>query len=351
VRAAARYFLHVGDHEQAHDVLKRSPILGKDPWVQASEIAVATVRGRTSALAKQAIRKLASLDAIGVDRSELATALGTIEMLDGSDKKAKQLFQKALRSPTDNSLAQVEWAATRLNLVVDEAALQTPFSFEANSNNAYRKLMIPDAIEFAKEWSSDEPFASRPLVALTYYYSLEERFEDAVRAADTAIAADGGNDIVMRLNRLFAIIQQGELDGVQQELGRIAVHPQAREHATQVLANAGALAYAAEEIELGRSYYEKAIKSARAKGDAAEEALARANFARTAVRHRDPNAARIVQETSVAVKLLPSPGALHIVRKLVDQVERAKIEAAAAKRVAKRKLEWDATTNTLRLLE
>ena len=351
VRAAARYYLHVGDHEQAHEVLMRSPILRSDPWVQASEVAVATVRGRTSLYAKKAIRAISNAGRIGAELSELAGAVGTIEMNEGADKSARQLFAKSLMNPNDNSLAQAEWAATRLKLVVDAAALKTPFSFEANSNNAYRRLVLPDAIAFAKQWSDDEPFSSRPLGALTYLYCLEERFKEARESADAAIRFDGRQAGSFQLNRLFVRIQEGDLDGAQAELLRLASRPESKGHATHVFANAGALAYATGEFKLGQEFYQKAIKIARSRGAVREEALARAYFARAAAMHGDPSAAAIIQEAVSGVELLPSPGAIHIVRRLVDSEQRRQLEAVAANRVAKPKWAWDAITNTLRLLE
>ena len=351
IRAAARYFLHVGDHEQAHDLLRRSPILSTDPWVQASEIAVATVRGRTSALAKKAMRTISSIDTLGVEFSELASAIGTIEMNEGSNKNAKQLFTKALVNPNDNSLAQAEWAAARLRLVVGAAALRTPFSFEANSNNAYRRLVIPDAIAFAKQWSEDEPFASRPLDMLCYLYCLDERFAEAKEAVEAGIRMDGNETGSLQLNRLFVRIQVGDLEDAQADLIRLAGRPEAKDHATHVFANAGALAYATGEFALGQDFYQKAIKAARAKGAVNEEALARAYFARAAALHGDPKAAAIVQDAATSVERLPSPGAIHIVRRLVDETQRRQLDALAAKRIAEPKWAWDALTNTLRLLE
>jgi len=351
VRAAARYFLHVGDREQAHELLKRTPLLRFDPWIQASEIAVATVRGRVSSHIKKANLRVAGAKVVSVQLSELASALATVELQAGSEKKAKQLFKQALTHPTDNSLAQAEWAATRLKLVVDDAALRTPMSFEANSNNAYRKLLVREAIEFARQWAYDEPYASRPLGALCFLYSLEGRFEEAEKFALEAIKVDGQDNFPLQLNLLFTRIQQGEIDTSYTEFLRLAKRPEAKEHATHVFANAGALAYATGDFGLGREFYQRAIQTARRKSQPNEEALARAFFARAAAIHMDPDLDSIVQEAARAIERLPSPGALHIVHDLVGAEKQKKLETTAAGRVAKRHWEWDAATNTLKTLE
>lgn len=350
-RCAARYFLHIGEPEAAHEVIQRSPNLLRDPWLQASEIAISTVQGKTSLLTKRAIRQISAQKLVRVEYSELASAVATIEMLNGSERKAKKLFRQALQSPNDNSLAQAEWASARLGLVVDESALSTPLSFEANSNHAYRQLNIADAIAFATEWSDDEPFSSRPFGSLSFLYSINEDFANARQAAEKALRVDGKDDVMYSLNVLFAKIQEGEFEGADQALAELAIKPQAKDHAVHLFANAGALAFAASDLKRGREFYEKAIQIARRRGNSHDEALARAFFARAAIMYADPNAATVLRETALAVEKLPSPGALYMVKKLVNDEFRKRLQAAAEKRVAKRQWRWDVTTNTLKTLE
>ncbi len=350
LRSAVRYYLHIGEHEIAHDLLRRSPLIGSDPWVQASEIAVATVRGQTSTLAKQTIRVLSEAKQVGAEASELASAVGTVELLSGSDKKAKILFKHALSHPNDNSLAQAEWAATKLKLVVDHRALQTPMSFEANSHNAYRHQQIDEAIRHASLWARDEPFASRPMDAQCYLLSLEGRYAEALEAAKVAHELDG-NELGSALNVLFAKIQAGDLDDAMEDFFRLSRHQDIKKHAHHYLANAGALAYALGDVENARQLYQRAIRSARASGEASSEGLARAFFARIATNAGDPQAAAIVQEAADAVPLLPSAGAIYVVQGLVNASKRKNLQATASARVAQRKWQWDAISNTLRMLE
>ncbi len=350
VRAATRFYLHIGEHEIAHDILKRSRLLQYDSWVQASEIAVATVRGKNSTLSKSVIRSVSNLKEVAPHLSELVSAIATVELQSGSNKSAKRLFQLALAHPNDNSLAQAEWAANRLKLVVDEVALRTPLSFEANSNNAYRRLLMPEAISFAEQWAKDEPFASRPFDSLCFLFSLEGRYKEARDAAERAIAVDGDDNLPLQMNLLFAHVQNGEVDTAYADLIRLTRHQDAKKHAPHMLANAGALAYATGDIALGRDFYERAVLAARKSGDSHTEALARAFFARAATQHADQNVQAIVAEAAQSVERLPNPGAIHVMRALVDESKRKALELTASTRVAKRRWEWDAATNTLREL-
>lgn len=351
VRSTARYFLHIGDHVQAHDILRRSPAIETDPWIQASELAVATIRNRPSMLSKRMFRSLLESKSIGPELSELASAVATMELNSGSNKNAKQLFSKALVSPNDNSLAQAEWAAARLKLVVDEKALRTPLSFEANSNNAYRRMEIGEAIKHAKCWAKDEPFASRPFDALSYFYSLEDDYENALRSAEMGIRTEESEKLVLLLNRLFAKIQLGHVDDALTDLLKLTQHPDAKLHAVHICADYGALAYASGHVDQGRVFYERAIEIARKRNDGHSEGQALAFFARAAIAHGDPQFAEILDRANKQVIKLPSQGAIYVVSRLVSEEKRKALLDTATARIQKREWSWDAASNTLRLLD
>lgn len=347
-RAAARYFLHIGDHDAAHEILKQSPLLKGDPWIKASEIAVATLRGRSSVHLKQVLRDFdmgASLQC-----TELYSAAGTVELISGGRKKAKSLFNSSLRAPNDNSVAQAEWAASRLNLVVDENALKVPRSFEANSHNAYRRQEISDAIDHAKQWADDEPFASRPLEALCYFLSLDERYDEA-REYASSLTLRAKDDVGSALNLLFTRVLTGDLDSALDDFFTLGKHVEIKNFAPHYLANGGALAYALNDFEKGRDFYLAAIKAAKIRGEPHSEALARAYFARMAKRAGDPQSDEIIKESVDLVPRLPSAGAIYVMHGLVSESKKKELDKVASKRVAKPEWRWDAITNTLKLLQ
>ena len=357
LRSAARFFLHIEDAGRAHDVLRKSPLFESDPWIRASEIAVATVRNKTSAIAKQTLRGLLDAKAQPPSRctTELASAIATLELRAGSNKHAKQLFKQSLVAPNDNSLAQAEWAAARLGLVVDPTALQVPFSYEANANNAYRHLQIDAAINFAKEWAQDEPFASRPYDMLCYMRCIAGQYQEAFEDAQNALDVGNADDIGLNLNLLFTRIQLGgDLSAAYRSLLYLAKRPDAKNYATHILANMGALAYMTgdvEDMKLAREFYQRAIQVARSRNQVHTEALARAYFSRAAANAGDPQSVAILAESTPLVERLPNAGAIVIVRSLVDVKTQQQLEATALKRIAKRRWEWDAASNTLQAID
>lgn len=86
-RAAARFFIHIGDNGRAADVIRKTGYAKYDPWLMASDISIATVRGKRSGYIKRGQQIAFSDNYNSFSISELASALGTIEMEDGSRKK------------------------------------------------------------------------------------------------------------------------------------------------------------------------------------------------------------------------------------------------------------------------
>jgi tetratricopeptide (TPR) repeat protein len=349
LRAAVRYFLHLGDKQRAHRLLLKSQLLQGDPWIQASEIAVASVLGKTSRLIKSSERMLEAAGVLPANLSELGSAVATVHLAEGDTKRAKRLFTRTLASPNDNVVAQAEWATRKLDLVVTESALKVKYSFEANSAHSYRNLDVGTAIQQAHYWREDEPFAARPIGWLAHLYAINDDFERAVEYHQQLLELKSDGDTGDLLNQNFSRIETGAFDEAARQLMQLSLRQDATEHRAQVLANAGALAYAAGDVFAGRELYERGAAAAKASGDLRTEALVRAFFARAAVKYHDPRSADIVQDAANLQTLSLNPSATFVMRRLVDEETKRKLELSAENRVARHRLEWDALNNVLRL--
>lgn len=110
LRSFARLLAHLEKVDEAHDRLRKNAATKSDPWLLASEIAFASKRNKSSNLIKFGYDIINSKKFDKFNISELASSIGTVELINGSKKKSKILFQDALVMPNDNSLAQAEWA-------------------------------------------------------------------------------------------------------------------------------------------------------------------------------------------------------------------------------------------------
>lgn len=347
VRSAARYFLHIDEVDVALHILSRSPLLNSDPWVQASEIAVSSVAGKSSKLVKRLDDALQKETAGAIRHTELMSAVATVHLLNGNEKKAKRLFQKSLSAPNENSVAQAEWAARKIGIAIPEIALQTPFSFEANSAHRYRSLNIEGAIEAAERWKEDESFSSRPLHWLGYLYALNDDPERSSEYHQRVVMNQLEPSDTDLLNLNFSRIESGAIEVAAEELEKFCRSGRAKDHLPQILANVGALHYTIGDVDAGRQFYERSMAAARARGDARTESLSRAFFARAATKFLDPQRDRIVADATNFQGLASSPGAMYVVKRLVNDEVRKRLESSAQKKVLQQKLSWDPLKNVL----
>ncbi len=170
LRSASRLFAHVNydDNEYLDYFLKKlrkSKSIKKDPWLLSAEISLSTLRGKSSKLIKNGVQLINSKNVSPFSFSELASAIGTEELLSGSHKKSKLLFDQALISPNDNSLAQIEWASTKDNRIkVDSSKTNVKMNHEALALENYQEGEYGMAVSNATKWLKDMPFSKRPVM-------------------------------------------------------------------------------------------------------------------------------------------------------------------------------------------
>lgn len=289
LRTASRFLVHQQDYAAAHRLLANHPRTKNDPWLMAAELACAHVAGKAPKFWK------AGNDALRYDRfssthiSELATAIGMMELESGNRKQAKKLVQRGLLSPTENTLAQVIWAKESKHLgdglpKLDSLVGARGDAFEAAYKLRLRRGDVQDALTACQRWMADEPFAARPKLESTYVASLLDDYAMIFRTAKAALKTDGRLSVGMELNLMFAEISAGRIDArdpgqllkalsrlktLREIGGPVAVHAHA---------NLALLSYRSGNPTMGREMYREAIEMAR-KIDGSESAALAATFA------------------------------------------------------------------------
>ena len=183
-RSAARLFLHLGDHDKAHYIVSHNPRILKDPWLMATEIGINTLDNRSSRFIKKGMELIGSQNYSPFSTSELASAIGSIEMMNGRRKSCRSYMNIALLDPNDNSLAQAQW------LVSENKDLKLNFAntgeihakSEADSIIAYETNRYDDALSIGIDWIEDMPFTRRPIqFASNIAYTYVKNYDAAIR--------------------------------------------------------------------------------------------------------------------------------------------------------------------------
>lgn len=170
LRSATRLFAHFNysDNEYLdyiHNILRKSPLTSIDPWLTSAEISIATIRDRTSKFMKKGIDLINSKNISPFNFTELASSIGTVELLFGGTKKSREFFNKALLSPNDNTLAQIEWASTKDRLLdIDPSHFNVKMNFEALALDNFQNYQYEQAIDNTTKWFIDMPFSKRPIM-------------------------------------------------------------------------------------------------------------------------------------------------------------------------------------------
>lgn len=262
LRSAARLFVHTGDIERAHLVLKRAPSLRSDPWLLAAEIAVSSLREHTSSHIRLAMSQIEDANYSSFDLSELTCAIATLEMDNANSKFARKLFRRALRSPTENSVAQAVWASRSMSgLSVEVRNYDVPRKYEALAWSQFTQGILDTALEHGKNWIRDQPFAVSPVTFTGMIATLMDDFDQGETVYNFGLRANPDN-ATLRNNLAFALASNNEPDLAEVELNRIEKAGLTVPERIVVTATEGLIRFRQGLPDEGRFLYRCAIKLA-----------------------------------------------------------------------------------------
>lgn len=262
LRSAARLFVHLDDPEFAHRVLLKAESLEYDPWLMAAEIAVASVAERASVCIKAGKRALASDRFSAIHSSELAGAVASMELANGSTKLAAKLFKRALIDPTENAVAQARWASKVSGIEFDRDSLKTLRAFEARAWENFYAGRWSDGLIQAVGWSGDEPFSARPFLMAAYLAgTMTGDHGKALILTQAGLRANQHHPVLLN-NLIFYLL---ELNRVEEAVGYF---PEFRgleiDASTKVAIEAtfGMACFRMGDAASGREHYQQAVDAA-----------------------------------------------------------------------------------------
>ena len=263
LRSSARLYLHLDDPCNAQYLLNNSNLIEYDPWIIASEIAIADITHKTSNHIKEGRRILLSKNYSPSQLTELASAIGTLELQSGKHKQAKKLFKMSLVDPNDNAVAQALWASRHLKLIdYVDSYLLLPCTYEARAYSYHKTGKWKDAMSEAVKWLHDQPFSSRPAVTGSYIASTNlENHPMAEEIAKYGLASNPDDTLLLN-NLTYALINQNKIEEAEKVFSRIDVN--ALDHSEEIVWNAtyGLINFRKKNIDMGRALYKNAIEIA-----------------------------------------------------------------------------------------
>jgi tetratricopeptide (TPR) repeat protein len=282
LRAAARLFAHYDDFEYAHDLIRKSPLALSDPWVLSTEIALASLRERNSRFIKHGVEMINSKDHSAFTISELASSIGTVELLNGTIKKSRLFFQKSLVDPNDNSLAQAEWAQNKekdLNIEILPSSIN--YGFEASAISNYHSLDFKNALNDSVRWLVDMPFSKRPSVLGSHISAaMLNDHETAITFLRAGLASHPRDPHLIN-NIAYSLILVNKLEEADRYMNNLPPKSEIEASTNVCLtATSGLYFFRLGQLENGRLLYQKAIEDAKALNSRYFTLLALLNYTR-----------------------------------------------------------------------
>ena len=281
VRSAARFHVHTREPETALAILRSHPHLDRDPWLLSAEIAISSIAGRPSKVAKRARDAVEAKRFSPAQVTEVASALASMELEHGNTKRSKKLFDLSLKFPTDNTVAQAEWASREAHIeLLEPRHLQIARTFEARAFELFESGHFSDAYNNSVAWLIDEPFSTRPVRLGSFVASVAlEDFDASIRVARAGAAANP-TDQAVKNSLIYALIMAGRLEEAEKELATVDIGKADDSSKVSSLATSGLLRFRAGDHSTGRNMYEKAMALAESLSMSALAATACAYWAR-----------------------------------------------------------------------
>ena len=265
LRSASRFWLHINDKNQAHDILVKSEKTPHDPWLMSAEIAVGFQIKTEPVFAKKAHSIILDQAFPDFHVSELAASVATIDWQHGLINEAKKLFGKSLTKPTENSLAQVAWVASKDNSIhLNKDLLSLNNTYEAQARISCLNGDWRAAAYQCQLWQLDQPFSIDPAIEGSYIAAVAlEDFQMAKQFTLTGLDANH-NEPVLLNNLAVALINLDDLTEAQKRLSQInpLEYPDdAQRTVAQITktATTGLLHYRKGETAKARQFYSDAI--------------------------------------------------------------------------------------------
>jgi tetratricopeptide (TPR) repeat protein len=275
LRSATRFLVQVGRADEALYLLSGSPRTSTDPWLMSASLSVAATADLPVRNARNARRIVESGGFRPIELSELESELATLELKSGADRKARGLFRQSLGHPTDNSLAQIEWASQFLpSLEVEPEHVDVPFAAEARSRSAAQEGSWRTALKYGIDWMDDQPFDAQAAIHASYVASVGmDEWRTSALLADMGLRANPTN-LTLLNNMAYALIEMGDLEGAKVFLERAVGRSGEEGDRVAILATQGLMRFREGDLRSGRAFYSNAINVARSTKDRDAEAMA-----------------------------------------------------------------------------
>lgn len=254
--------MHRGQVERSIKALEG--IASRDPWLAATLVAVADLSEKPVKRIKP-IRELLERTRDSAEKSELAAALGTLELKCAGFRKARKYFQISAIAPNENVVAQLFWLSENYGVNFDQRLLDQSEAFEARAHSSAQESDWGNAVKACMRWLDNEPFAIRPAFEGGFIATeMLGDFKTGKEFAHRGLISNPKSSGLMN-NLAYALIMEGDVVSAKDWISRAKtlVGSDDEGHRAVLQATEGALLYRQGNAADGASHYSATILKAR----------------------------------------------------------------------------------------
>lgn len=346
LRTLARFLVHIKEAEHAHRLIYRHANTLHDPWLMASEIALANAAGTKSRFIMSGQQYLKTRPDINPAHiTELAGAIAVEELHSGHMKSAREIYMKALFAPNDNVIAQAVTCRDEFGIDLHTQAVTQAIqsSSEALTLQAMLDFKPELMLEYAAIWHAEESFSSRPIQLLAMIYAYTGDFTNGLRWIQAGLIANP-DDPGLLVSLAYIYAQLGKEKESFAAMNKLLNADAA--YSPYCMATTGLIQYSHGRYEIGDNLYERAIIEFKKRNLHAVATFCLIHQVFSAADYNHPEVNRIIAGAQTAMREHPSQDALLLLN--VRSNETLLREQPGNKKF-RRMTQWvfDPTSNTL----
>ena len=261
MRSAVRLFTHINKQEEALFILRHCQALKYDPWLLSADISLSSLLNRHQKYVKIGQLMIKDQNYSRNSISELSSAIATLEFANGALKNSRNLFDISLYDPTDNSLAQAEWARSRsLNINAEDKIKTVSNNYEANTISSVNQDKYNDALFYASLWINDMQYATIPILYASHIaISLIHDLDISEQILLVGLSSNPSDPTILN-NLAYVYALSNKISQAEQCIARANAYRDIPESTKScLLATQGLLEFRKGNIDLGRKLYSEVI--------------------------------------------------------------------------------------------
>lgn len=318
LRSAVRLYTHYDSADRALWLLKHSSATKYDPWLLSSELSVSMLLKRQSILAKVGIQMVESDNFNPFAITELSSSLGTLEFYNGSRKKSKKMFQKALLAPNDNSAAQIEWVLSKDSSILNREQFKPDIknNYEAISLDTYYSKEYAASIPNILNWLRDMPYSKRPIMLGTSASELLGDRDLTMSLLEFGLLTNPSDPALLN-NRAYYLALNNKVEEAAAVINRLFMNRDMTDRESIcAIATKGLVEFRSGNLDDGAGLYSLSIKKAIDLQELEMAKSAALNLLRELMRNDDENGEQVLN----LISKLPDNNSDPLVSKLEDEV-------------------------------